>query len=127
MTLTPGSAIIEKGKSTWVAHLMARIDRARLNAIHIVSTQVGLAARDVWTYELFAIDDTFETAIPNTGWGMTETNAIGTLIVRRSELQTIVGRDVDTLSPLRTAKPWKRPAFISSTKLRAAPSAPRAR
>lgn len=27
------------------------------------------------------IDDTFDTAIPNTGWGMTETNAIGTLIV----------------------------------------------
>jgi long-chain acyl-CoA synthetase len=27
------------------------------------------------------IDETFHTAIPNTGWGMTETNAIGTLIV----------------------------------------------
>ena len=31
---------IGAGKSTLVAHLMARIDRARLNAIHIVSTQV---------------------------------------------------------------------------------------
>ena len=27
------------------------------------------------------IDDTFEKALPNTGWGMTETNAIGTLIL----------------------------------------------
>lgn len=27
------------------------------------------------------IDDSFEKALPNTGWGMTETNAIGTLIV----------------------------------------------
>jgi long-chain acyl-CoA synthetase len=26
------------------------------------------------------IDDTFEKALPNTGWGMTETNAIGTII-----------------------------------------------
>jgi len=26
------------------------------------------------------IDDTFEKALPNTGWGMTETNAIGTVI-----------------------------------------------
>src|SRR5918998_4343908 len=31
---------IGAGKSTLVAHLMARIDRARLNAIQIVSTQV---------------------------------------------------------------------------------------
>ena len=27
------------------------------------------------------IDDTFEKALPNTGWGMTETNAIGTVIL----------------------------------------------
>ena len=27
------------------------------------------------------IDDSFEKALPNTGWGMTETNAIGTLIL----------------------------------------------
>jgi long-chain acyl-CoA synthetase len=27
------------------------------------------------------IDDSFEKALPNTGWGMTETNAIGTLII----------------------------------------------
>ena len=31
---------IGAGKSTLVAHLMAKIDRARLNAIHLVSTQV---------------------------------------------------------------------------------------
>lgn len=32
---------IGAGKSTLVAHLLATIDRARLNAIHIASTQVG--------------------------------------------------------------------------------------
>jgi len=36
--------------------------------------------------------------------------AIGTLIVRRSELQTIIGREVDTLSPLR-----ERPTLLPPT------------
>jgi len=35
--------------------------------------------------------------------------AIGTLIVRRSELQTIVGREVDTLSPLRDRPNLQKP------------------
>jgi outer membrane protein len=35
--------------------------------------------------------------------------AIGTLIVRRSELQTIVGREVDTLSPLRDRPTLQKP------------------
>ncbi|MGZ8255018.1 MAG: TolC family protein, partial [Burkholderiaceae bacterium] len=36
--------------------------------------------------------------------------AIGTLIVRRSELQTVIGREVDTLSPLR-----ERPNLLPPT------------
>jgi outer membrane protein len=42
--------------------------------------------------------------------------AIGTLIVRRSELQTIIGREVDTLSPLRDRPNLQppTPAEISS-------------
>jgi outer membrane protein len=35
--------------------------------------------------------------------------AIGTLIVRRSELQTIIGREVDTLSPLRDRPNLQKP------------------
>jgi outer membrane protein len=35
--------------------------------------------------------------------------AIGTLLVRRSELQIIIGRDVDTLSPLRERPNLQRP------------------
>ena len=31
-----------------------------------------------------SIDNAFSNAIPNTGWGMTETNAIGTAIRRRA-------------------------------------------
>jgi outer membrane protein len=35
--------------------------------------------------------------------------AIGTLIVRRSELQTIIGREIDTLSPLRDRPNLQKP------------------
>ena len=44
----------------------------------LVSVGGGGAART--PDQVRQIDDTFDTAVPNTGWGMTETSAIGTLI-----------------------------------------------
>jgi len=48
------------------------------NLSSLLSVGGGGAARP--PEQVGQIDDTFEKALPNTGWGMTETNAIGTII-----------------------------------------------
>ena len=58
-----------------LARAAARGDR---DLSSLVSVGGGGAART--PDQVRQIDDSFSTAVPNTGWGMTETSAIGTLI-----------------------------------------------